>query len=298
MEAPAMQDFTLVVPTHNRPHQLAGLLGYLEAEAADFRVIVLDSSREDVLAVNCMRAARSMLDLAYIVIPNETLEEKWSKGLRAVTTPYCGLCGDDDLVILAGIRRCLDALRRTPEAAVADAYSFVFQYHSDDAIELDGYLFFQPTIEAPSPLDRLARLFRQYQPPIYGVFRTPVLQRIYDMLEPLGETLSRELLWSALTAVEGSMIRLPCFGYGRRMSASASPEHWHPLEWICNDANGCLAEYARYRGVLSAAVLQRPDNVHSADEVRSILDLIHLRHLLRSAPASVLGQIVGQEVGA
>ena len=52
-----MDDFTLVIPTYNRPQQLSGLLGYLEAERPGFRVLVLDSSRPEVLARNRERTA-------------------------------------------------------------------------------------------------------------------------------------------------------------------------------------------------------------------------------------------------
>ena len=52
-----MHDFTLVIPTYNRAQQLAALLSYLEAQNADCRVLVLDSSRPEALAANRQRAA-------------------------------------------------------------------------------------------------------------------------------------------------------------------------------------------------------------------------------------------------
>src|SRR5262249_269552 len=152
--------------------------------------------------------------------------------------------------------------------------------------------------DAPTPLARVARLFQNYQAPIYGALRTPVLQRIYERLAPLSETLSRELLWSALTAVEGSIVRLPVFNYGRNHRRSGSLAHWHPLEWIWKDGDGLFGEYERYRGLLTAAVLEKPDNIYSADEIGSTLDLVHLRYLLKHAPAPVLAFVAEQEMSS
>jgi glycosyltransferase domain-containing protein len=295
-EGTIMQDFTIVVPTHNRPQQLAALLAYLEAEQADCRIIVIDSSRNEVIAVNRERVRISGLHLQYIALADEPQRKKWRKGVHAVSTQYCALCADDDLIVLDGVRRCLQVLRDRPDAAVVQGRSFSFQAHENGDVDLNNVVYFTPTIEDAQPLARLAKLFKKYQTPTYGVFRTGPLQRILDLVEPVQATLARELLRSALTAVEGPLIRLPCFSYGRSMSASEPYENWHPLEWICKDADGLFGEYVRYREVLRTAVLQRPDNTHSAEEVGGILDLIHLHYLLEHAPAAALGFITEQEM--
>ena len=115
-----MRDFTLIIPTYNRARLLAALLSYLETEKADCHVLVLDSSRPEVMAANRARVAASSLDIEFVEFPELMPEEKWRQGIHKVSTPYCALCADDDLIILDGLRRCLDALRDNP-AAVAMA---------------------------------------------------------------------------------------------------------------------------------------------------------------------------------
>jgi glycosyltransferase domain-containing protein len=291
-----MRDFTLLIPTYNRPQLLAALLGYLETEKADCRVLVLDSSHPERLATNRKRVAGSSLDVEFAEFPDLDPTDKWRRGLHEVTTPFCGFCADDDLVILGGVRRCLDTIRSSPAASVVQGHSFSFLPRPDGDIELSNIVYFRPTIGDSTPLRRLDSLFRQYQAPSYGVFRAPALRRIFDALPPAAQILTRELMWSALAAIEGQLIRLPDFSYGRGMGPSAGYGNWHPLEWFCKDADSLFAEYRRYRGLLASAVLQRADNEHRAHEINEVLDLIHLRYLTRHAPHAALEFIAQQQI--
>jgi glycosyltransferase domain-containing protein len=291
-----MHDFTLVIPTYNRSQRLSALLGYLEAQNADCRVLVLDSSCPEALAANRERTAASSLDLEFAEFPDLEPSEKWRQGLRKVRTPFCGLCADDDLVILEGVRHCLVNLRSNLAASMVQGYSFSFLSRPDGDMELNGIVYFRPTIDDPSPLERLDKLFQQYQALTYGVFRTPTLQRILDALQSLTQTLARELLWSALTAIGGHVIRLPHFSYGRGMAPSADRDYWHPLEWFSKDPDSLFAEYLRYRELTTAAIFKRPDNEHQLDEIHSMLDLVHLRYLAQHMPDSTVQFIVEQQI--
>jgi hypothetical protein len=71
-----VRDFTLVIPTYNRAPLLAALLGYLEAEKADCRNLVLDSSRPEVMAANRERAAASTLDIEFAEFEDAAPTEK------------------------------------------------------------------------------------------------------------------------------------------------------------------------------------------------------------------------------
>ena len=123
-----------------------------------------------------------------------------------------------------------------------------------------------------------------------------MLQRIFDTLKPMQSILARELLGTALAAIEGHMIRVLCFSHGRSMDASESYEHWHPLEWFAKDPRGLFSEYHLYRELMAQAVLGRPDNARDAAAVRRILDLIHLRYMVRHAPDGALAFIADQKM--
>jgi hypothetical protein len=152
------------------------------------------------------------------------------------------------------------------------------------------------TINDASPLERLDKLLQHGQAPSSGVFRTPALQRIFDALRPMTKTFSRELLWSALSVVDGQLIGLSDFTYGRRVDPSDI--YGNPLEWFCRDPDDLFVEYLRYRELVLAALMRRPDNDLQPEETRNLLDLIHLRYLVRHAPDPVLEFIAEQEIVA
>ena len=58
-------------------------------------------------------------------------------------------------------------------ASTVQGYSFTFLPRSDGDMELNNIVYFRPTIDDASPLQRLDKLFQQYQALSYGVFRTP-----------------------------------------------------------------------------------------------------------------------------
>ena len=292
-----MQDFTLVIPTYNRPKQLQALLTYLAAQQPRCRILILDSSQPEQRHANRQIAELTNLKLEYAEFPSETHPfDKFREGLHKVTTEFCALCADDDLVLLDCVQRCLDALRSNPSASVAQGYSFSFLCQHDGDMDLGNILYFTPTIDDATPLARLAKLFARYQAATYGNYRTPVLQRIFDTLKPMRSILARELLGTALAAIEGPMIRVSCFSHGRSMDASESYEHWHPLEWFAKDPRGLFSEYHHYRELMAQAVLNRPDNTLEAAAVRRVLDLIHMRYMVRHAPDGALAFIADQKM--
>ena len=199
--------------------------------------------------------------------------------------------------VLDGVQRCLDALRSNPSASVAQGYSFSFLCQHDGDMDLGNILYFTPTIDDATPLARLAKLFARYQAATYGNYRTPVLQRIFDTLKPMRSILARELLGTALAAIEGPMIRVsvlqprPQHGRLRKLRALAS------IGVVCEGLlRGLFSEYHHYRELMAQAVLSRPDNTLEAAAVRRVLDLIHLRYMVRHAPDGALAFIADQKM--
>src|SRR5262245_23529810 len=216
-----MQDFTLVIPTYNRPKPLEALLGYLRAKKQQCPILILDSSQPQPRAVNRGIVELTGLNIRYLEFPSEMHPfDKFREGVHQVTTDYCALCADDDLVVLDGVERCLEALRSNPQASVAQGYSFSFQCQSNGDMDVGSILYFTSTIDGATPLARLGKLFDRYQAATYGNYRTPVLRRILTTVRPMTSILGRELLGSALAAIEGQMIRVPCFSHGRSMDTS------------------------------------------------------------------------------
>ena len=84
------------------------------------------------------------LRLDYAEFPSEMHPfDKFREGVHKVTTEFCALCADDDLVVLDGVERCLDALRCNPQASVAQGYSFSFLCQHNGDMDLRKHSLFQ-----------------------------------------------------------------------------------------------------------------------------------------------------------
>jgi glycosyltransferase domain-containing protein len=279
--------YTLVIPTYNRPTALAALLRYLERERAGCRILVADSSREGERARNRRTIGTLALDLTYLEFDTTTPPfDKFRDAVHRVETPFCGLCADDDLVVLPGVRRCVAHLAANDDIVAAHGYYFTFidGGHGDGGMDLHGVLYYTPSLDASDPLERLHSLFRNYQALTYATYRTTVLQHVFETVSPVESLLGRELLSGAVTAVAGKTARLPCFTNGRSLGSSEAYRHWHPMEWLIESPSGLLAEYLRYRDILMRELTATSTGGRSVEATVRIVDLVHVFYLLRHLP--------------
>jgi hypothetical protein len=245
------------------------------------------------MTTNRRRVAESSLDAEHMELVNVTADEKICQGGLRVKTPLCALCTDADVIILPGLRRCLDALRRDPAACFTRGWSFQFTPLPNGDMNLSDFV--RPnTVEEETSLRRLARSFEQVEIPSCGPFRTPALQKVCEAFQPSMNGLFRDLAWAALGAIEGKIITVPHFSHGRRRAPSGLKSH--PLQWLCSDPGGLFSEYLRYRELLIAALMRRPDNELGIDELPSLLDMIHLRYLLKHSPDAAVAFIAEREI--
>ena len=71
------------------------------------------SSQPEQRHANRRIAELTNFKLEYVEFPSETYPfDKFREGLHKVTTEFCALCADDDLVLLDCVQLCLEALRK------------------------------------------------------------------------------------------------------------------------------------------------------------------------------------------
>ena len=114
--------------------------------------------------------------------------------------------------------------------------------------------------------------------------------------KPMTSILARELLGSALAAIEGQMIRVPCFSHGRSMDASETYEHWHPLEWFAKDPQGLFSRVSPLPRTDGASGAQAAGQYARCGGGQARLDLIHLRYMVKHAPDGALAFMTEQKM--
>ena len=290
------QIYTLIIPTFNRPESIERLLRYLVAQNVDFPVRVLDSSRQRVRKLNRKLIASLPLTCEYVEFPEDTHPfDKFREGIEGVKTPLCGLCADDDLPIVEGLRASFDFLEKNPDYTVAHGYYFQFAL-DENQMQITTITYYTPDYDMDEPLARLHALMRHYQALTYGTYRQETLLKIFNMVRPVESILARELLSSALAVVYGKIARIPVLFAGRNLGPSSSYKNWHPLEWLIGDPEGLFKEYVFYRNLILNETLASSHNGYDKVAAQAIIDLIHMQYLARHMPDESFDHIVMQSL--
>src|ERR1700676_3894762 len=98
-----MDDYTLIIPTYQRPAMLRATLTHLAKSEPRLQVVVLDSSSEPALSLNraTLRAFPRFQHREFD--PSTPFVKKLLAGLREVSTPFVSLSADDDLLYPAAV---------------------------------------------------------------------------------------------------------------------------------------------------------------------------------------------------
>lgn len=283
------QDVTLslIIPTYNRPIWIANLLGYLVNTNVPISLVILDSSESEIAALNAETVNRLGVSARHITYPkNVAFKDKLLDGLRQVHSEFCAFCADDDMVIPDALAESVRFLQAHPDYVGAQGLYFAYS-GSVGKYFVDDILYCHRSLNQATALERIESLFDDYQSNFYGVYRTEIQRKAFEVAVQQDNSLFFELMQSSHTAVSGKIARLPIIYGGRsRAAAAGNYKQWHPVEWVAADPGGYLAGFARYRAPLLSALFETyPDCVSNPSEkqnIEAIFDLIHLRYTLDS----------------
>ncbi len=288
---------TVIIPTYNRPVELARLLAFFSATRAGNRFLVLDSSAAPYREENRRTIERHRLDRRFRLAidvrefePSLPPYEKFALGLRFVETPYCAFCADDDLLFLPAVGDCVAHLETHKDFSIAHGYYFNFQ--ETEHICLSYVQYVGRSIDLDDPIARLRQFMADYEATFYAVHRTEQLAHAMDVAQDLESTLFREVTAAAITIVQGKAARIPRFYYGRNTAPSLSYDNWHPHQILASDADLLFRDYARYR----SAVLSEIERTYPTDHARlsSMFDHIHLKYLRQTLDPRVMEFILDE----
>ena len=94
-------DLTVLIPSKNRPEDLAKILQYFSNENLPYKVIIVaeGAGYEDV----CARESRLSIEL--LQLKAKSLAGKIVEGLKRVSTPLVSVCSDHDIVFTEAIAK-------------------------------------------------------------------------------------------------------------------------------------------------------------------------------------------------
>ena len=269
--------FTLLIPTYNRHELLERLLNYFQYQHIQFQVIVLDSSDSSIVEQNTRLIATLSNNVKHIVYSNNIEPfKKFSEGFQQVSTPFCSLCADDDIIIINTITDCINFLIENSDYSLAHGLYFDFSELKNE-ICISRLIYSSLSLADVSPVNRIAKLMQNYEATTYAIYRTEIAKMIFQKAATLSSVLSNELLSSVLSVVKGKAARLPKLYCGRNNQRFTTYFAWHPMELIAIAPKILCREYSEYRQI--TLELLEKEGINITTEIQNIIDIAHMCYI-------------------
>lgn len=280
------KDYTLIIPTYNRPKEFEAFIRYLEEYKVGFDILVLDSSSPEEAKRNKSFISQVKLNIELVSFPSTISPfEKFWMGVQKVKTPFCSLCADDDVLVVSSIKEVVEFLKNNSSYVAAHGLYFTFLKQKE--VSIPDLIYRRDVLNDDDSIIRLRALFECYEAITYAVYRTPVLRDILSQLQSVKSMLGRELLGGALTVAKGKVKRLSVLYSGRSAAESHAYINWHPVEMLITSPDILYQEYGRYRKIL-VDTLKMFYNDYSEEELYKIVDIIHFSYMSEYLSPNIL----------
>jgi len=275
---------TVLVPTRNRPHNLAGQFSLLAKSGLKF--IVADSSdpekAEEVRAI-CKDTAE-----IWTYPPDTRFFDKLGDAVSRIETPFVQLAADRKITFPHAINASLDFIRRREDYVCAQGYVLGFGVHDDD-IEINRVVFFTPSIQQTDPLWRQYDLMRRYQSWQFSLFRLEPLRRAIAQTNTIAGIMFQEVMFMNALAVQGKLARLPNIMTLQTLEESFSRRRDRdPFYWFLHDSRSFFRHYAIYRNSLARFICRNGTTKLTPALVHHVLNAVHAAWLHRNFDFGVL----------
>lgn len=201
-------NFTLIIPTHNRHHYLKRILKFYIK--SDFNILIFDSSSKKMESILIKRK-----NIKYFHCPTFSFTDKFINSIKKVKSEYVAFCADDDFIFPKAIKKCCKFLDNNHDyvAAQGKLLSFI---HFDDTKTIEySYKTYADLIktnylENDDTIKRVKKFSSPYRHTIYAVHRTNNLNNIYNQMEKhnIKESYLCEFTQAILTVLSGKIIEL------------------------------------------------------------------------------------------
>ena len=275
----------LLIPTYNRPRDLARLLRFLaggpDGAAAPLaaRVLVGDSSRPENRAANraAVAAVADRMAVELLDFPEEMPAfVKYAALAAAAEGETASFCADDDLVVPAALDAATGDLAAHPgDGRVAVQGRSFYLAERPDGLALESAAYWRDNLSAPDRWDRLEAPFGAYEAPFYAVYRRAALQAAFAAMPATAEPLWQELWLSVASVAAGPIGRRNEWGYGRFVVDLPGFSDWHPHEIMARAPMRLVDGMRGFRDGILAQVLAVPGDGPAAAR----FDLLLLRYL-------------------
>jgi glycosyltransferase domain-containing protein len=222
-------ELTVLIPTKDRPDELACAFEFYSDRHAPYRFVVLDASNATIREINQRLFERLDLAVEYHVFDdNVGVVDRIREALRSCETDLVLMAADDDFIFPEAIDKAICFLQEHADysACHGRAYSIAvkdFPSH-DDTIDLTVSEYYQRAFENGDSLARFFTYVRNWSTMAYSVQRRVLMSEAFEHFTMLdNDTRFMEFYWYAYLLLMGKVRRLDELYMVRQLNLR---KHW------------------------------------------------------------------------
>lgn len=301
------EKITICIPTKNRSDFLARLLHHFANEKYRYWIFIGDSSDASHIdkTKKIIQSLSGRLNVKHFECPglSETGATEYMN--QFITTPYCALLGDDDLLCVKSIDKCIDFLDSNSDYGAAHGVGILTSVDRNGPYGNISEVYYYPqmTLNADSGSQRLRDYFAcgPYGPYalLFSVHRTSIWRDMFrgfissDSWVRFGFGFG-EIIPSSISSVRGKVKELDCL-YLVRFSHESRYLEVGSFDWLINQDWKIGFKNLRDR-VVNELIRQDGISKEKAEEVFKQAFRPYLARVIRRIPYSLLVKFLGHKV--
>ena len=210
-----IHDFTLIIPSKNRPLYIERIVNYYADSG--LTILVCDSSEEPY------RKVMPSTNIKYLHFKNYVFASKMKAALTYVTTNFVAMCAVDDFIVPQALKEGVKFLNENRNYSSVQGNYITFKNINGNVVFTPNLQYYDREIASDLPNDRLIELFSNYFGLYYAIHRTENFEVIFNIaIEAEIRNLNFvEIIIAVVSLISGKHKVLPLF-YSAKESIDGS----------------------------------------------------------------------------
>lgn len=257
--------FTLLIPTKNRSEFLNRALNYYANNNFKHLIFIGDSSNSihaDRIT-KTIKELQERLNIKYQWYPPEVnsafhgdFAKCFNQMINVVDTPYAAYIGDDDFLVPKSIEKCIDFLDKNEGYIGAHGVGAVIYVEQDrENLKINGNNYRLPPREEETASKRLINHMSNLSNVLFSVYRTHVLQGMFENTELVDISFGGDLLPGCLAVIKGKIKKINHFYVAHMTHKNQNKFYSDIYDWLTSP--NWFPSYQMFYKILSDELVKK-----------------------------------------
>lgn len=201
-------DLTIVITSKGRPDKLVRIIEHLEAEGFSGELLIGDASSSVDATLVQKRLEKAKLKSTYHWHEDLSVVKSHQFLSKKIKTTYSVCIADGGLILLNGIKNCLNLIESDPEIVAVSGNTFLFSLNDVGALKwLANYPM--PHFNEVTPDERFHAICRDYKVPMYCIMRSSAWAEIWQNTHTINEqAFAAEIIPAMRLSLRGKILNI------------------------------------------------------------------------------------------